>query len=277
MNFKVRIYITLISIPIAPVIAFSQADNIQYDLPPANDIFHNFGNNLLGSFSRSYGLYHGMAIASSYGLIVKGGDWRYYEFMRDNSSLKYVGLPSVILGGLVPVAVPVYLYYRGKSDDNSKLMYTSYALGQSVIASMIVSSGYKAITGRKPPEIFDNTGDDQNDYSDDFNFGFFRRGIFDGWPSGHTTTAAAMVTTLIKMYPNNKFLKRIAVLYAVTIGAGVSTNIHWLSDAVAGGLIGYSIGASIGDSYNKLINRDRSRKKISLIPRENGLVVAISF
>jgi hypothetical protein len=197
--------------------------------------------------------------------------------MRDNISLKYVGLPSVIFGGLMPVAAPIYLYYRAKSDNNPRLMLTSYALGQSVIISLIVSSGYKAITGRKPPEIFDKDSNDHSDYSDDFNFGFFRRGIFDGWPSGHTTTAAAMATTLIKLHPENKPLRRAVILYAVLIGAGVSTNIHWLSDAVAGGLIGYSIGTTIGGSYNSLPDGVRNQKKISLIPKENGLVVVISF
>jgi hypothetical protein len=41
--------------------------------------------------------------------------------------------------------------------------------------------------------------------------------------------------------------------YAFLIGLGVSTNIHWFSDAVASAFIGYAIGKTVGTGFRNLI------------------------
>ncbi len=58
-----------------------------------------------------------------------------------------------------------------------------------------------------------------------------------------------MATTLMELYPDNRSVKIGALLYASMVGIGVSTNIHWFSDAVTGALMGYSIGKSVGRSF----------------------------
>ena len=89
-------------------------------------------------------------------------------------------------------------------------------------------------------------------YSTDFKFGFLERGIFDGWPSGHASAAFALAFLLIKLFPENKLIKYVSLIYAVFIAFGVSISIHWLSDAIAGALIGITIGCSIGDSFKSM-------------------------
>jgi len=276
MCSNVSKYAILTAVLFIPLIVSAQSVSLQNDLPSKGTLFHNFGNNIVYSFTKSYGFFHVAATTSTYSLIKGGVDWQYYEFMRDNSFLQYTGFPSVVMGGLVPAAAPIYLYYKAKSDNNSKLMYTSYALGQSVLLSLLVSSSYKAITGRAGPDLFEDDGS-RPDYSDDFKFGFLKRGVFDGWPSGHTTTAVAMATTLIKLYPENKFLKTGALIYAFIISAGVSANIHWLSDVVAGTLIGYSIGMSVGSSFKSLIDEEHSHNNVSVTLKPFGFNIAFSF
>jgi membrane-associated phospholipid phosphatase len=153
-------------------------------------------------------------------------------------------------------------------------MYTSLALGQAVITSLLVTSTYKAITGRKPPE--DKYGT-KADYSKDFNFGFMRRGIFEGWPSGHTTNAFAMATVLWEMYPDNGYIKFYSGAYAFFIGLSISTNIHWFSDFVAGALIGYSIGKSIGQSFRNLADGKKESSGTHLILTPNSLRPTLYF
>ena len=231
-------------------------------IPGMGMLFHNFGHNMVDSFTYGYGFYHAISCLGTYGLVKSGGDWRYYQTMVQNEFIPSTGFPSVMLGGIVPFAVPTYLYFKGKSKKDSKMMITAFALTQAALISSIVTSGYKAITGRHPPEVFD---DDEHtpDYSHDFHFGFMRRGIFDGWPSGHTTNAFAMASTLIELYPGNKTLKWWAMGYAFLIGWGVSTNIHWLSDAVAGVLIGYTIGKSVGRSFSAFLSGDQQEERLS--------------
>ncbi|MEJ2055263.1 MAG: phosphatase PAP2 family protein [Calditrichaceae bacterium] len=249
------------------------SDNKQ---PELSDLFYNFGNNLAGSFTNGYGLYHISASALTYGLVKSDADWQYYTYMKENQAIPSIGMSAVIAGGLVPVTIPLYLYFRGKSKRNDRLTYSALAMGQSVIISLLVSSSYKAVTGRPGPHILDNSTKDEN-YSDSFHFGFLRRGIFEGWPSGHTMNAFAMAGALTEMYPDNGTLKLYSWIYAFFIGLGVSTNIHWFSDFAAGALIGYSIGKTVGKSFRNLYEGNSSRNTGGFYFTPNGIGYSIRF
>jgi membrane-associated phospholipid phosphatase len=51
------------------------------------------------------------------------------------------------------------------------------------------------------------------------------------------------------LYPKRLAIRYIAILYALYIGFGVSINIHWFSDFIAGSIIGSVIGIVVGASY----------------------------
>jgi membrane-associated phospholipid phosphatase len=221
---------------------------------PFYRVFYKIDNNFLGSFTTNYGLNYALAAASSYGLVKGGIDWKWYHFSNDHQWVSKAGFVSVSAGGLVPLAVPLGLYFYGRSDNNPDLQITGLALGQAAILGLAISSGIKVFTGRVPPDFPER----KNDYSGDFRFGFLRGGAFEGWPSSHTTIAFAMATTLYELYPDNTTIKVCSFAYASLIGLGVSTNIHWFSDAVAGAFIGYAIGKTVGTSFRNL--RDNNGK-----------------
>ena len=58
-----------------------------------------------------------------------------------------------------------------------------------------------------------------------------------------------MALCLIMLYPKNKLIVFSALFYAFYIGLGVSVTIHWLSEFVAGAIIGSVIGLTVGRSY----------------------------
>jgi membrane-associated phospholipid phosphatase len=87
------------------------------------------------------------------------------------------------------------------------------------------------------------------DSSHGFQFGFLKGGVFWGWPSSHTTVAFAMAACLIALYPKNKMLVPLSALYALYVGFAVSVTIHWLSEFVAGAIIGSMIGMVVGRSF----------------------------
>jgi len=233
-------------------------------------------SNIWHSFSNGYGLYHIAAAGLTYGLIEGGTDWNYHSFMLDNKAIPSAGFAGVMAGGLIPLTVPFYLWFKGKSDDDARLMYTGLALGQAVMNGLLITSVYKTFTGRKPPQDI-NSRRIEKDYSDDFNFGFMRRGIFDGWPSGHTTNAFAMAAVLWEMYPEDQSLKFYSGAYAMLIGLSVSTNIHWFSDFVAGALIGYSIGKSVGQSFRNLSEGKVEESKTAFFVSPRGIQIVIRF
>jgi membrane-associated phospholipid phosphatase len=161
----------------------------------------------------------------------------------------------------------------GRSERDIDMQITGLAVGQAAIDAAVITSVLKAFTGRAGPQH--NLG--QNDYSNDFRFGFLRGGIYQGWPSSHTATAFAMATTLIGLYPDNITVKIGGLTYAALIGVGVSTNIHWLSDVVAGGLIGYAIGTIVGNDFRSLLDHTTEEKPYGLHITPTGLMFTYNF
>jgi membrane-associated phospholipid phosphatase len=135
------------------------------------------------------------------------------------------------------------LYWYGAARSKPKIQIKAAILAQAGILGWIISSVYKAFTGRIQPEFLTYTS--LEDISRNFNFGFWEHGIFWGWPSSHTSVAFAMSVALIMLYPRNKVLAVLALAYAFFIGVGVSVSVHWFSDFVAGAIIGTIVGLAV--------------------------------
>ncbi len=240
---------------------------------PFSKLFYGFGSHFIGSFTYNYGLNHLAGIGLTYGMVKSGLDWDIHTFANKNTGVQYSGFPSVIIGGLVPLILPVSLYYYAGNRENYELQNTALALGQAAILSLTISSIYKAGTGRKPPADFGEE-ETRTNYSKDFRFGFFERGIFDGWPSGHATTAFAMATTLVELYPQNDTIRYSAYSYAAFIAAGIAVNIHWASDAIAGALMGYAIGKTVGRGF---YSKTKKYTNLIITPTLSGISLIWRF
>ena len=91
------------------------------------------------------------------------------------------------------------------------------------------------------------------DTSHGFQFGLLKGGVFWGWPSSHTTVAFAMSVCLVTLLPKQKSLAVLALAYALYVGLAVSVSIHWLSEFVAGAIIGSLVGRVVGASFRTRI------------------------
>jgi len=242
-----------------------------------SNLFYDIDITFINSFTYNYGLNHVVAIAGSYQLVNEGVDWKVYQTSHNHKEILYAGYPGVIVGGILPIALPYYLYRRGLERHDKKLQWTSIALGQAAILGVTISSSYKAITGRQPPEPFED--EKTKDFSNDFKWGFLERGIFDGWPSGHTTVAFAMATTYTNLYPDDEYWRWAAMGYATWMGLSVSVNIHWFSDAFAGAFMGYAIGKSVARSFKKKMTSLEKKDEVqwSVYPVQNGLGLSAIF
>jgi len=247
-------------------------------------VYLDLWKNIVDCFRGRNILYHIAGIFISIVLILSGIDWAYFVFFRDHLFLQVFFFIALPLGGFLPFIIPLYLYRKSLKKKRPEFKNVTIALLQASLIALIIISAYKGITGRPPPELIENddegrffseifNGDDDNkssnagnatnstqignetgrdeDYSREFRFGLLRGGIFHGWPSGHTTTAFAMVFTLINMYPKHKRIRKYGIIYASYIGIGVSTNVHWLSDSVAAVFVGIVIGTVVGNNFRK--------------------------
>lgn len=239
---------------------------------------YDIDQQFIDSFIAYNSLNHMAAIGSTTILVKYDIDWHYYRYFEQNKKLQFVTFPPVLIGLIGPVALPAYLHYSGMKYNNKHRLYTAYSVGQSAILSIAITSIYKSLTGRLEPDLFNDSR--TLEQSKQFEFGFWNNGIFHGWPSGHATTAMAIATSLTEMYPNRHDRHAWWILGALYISAGISTNIHWLSDAVAGSLIGYGIGKTVGKAYYKKLTH-RKQKQAHILPMAGpnsiGLIMTKRF
>lgn len=149
------------------------------------------------------------------------------EFL--NSLMKIDDLYHVeFMGGLT-----VILYGYANIAKDNKLRNLGLKLFESTIYSGLINMAMKISLGRKRPNI----SDDNlifNPFSYDFNN--------TGFPSGHTTLAFAYSTVMANEI-NNLVWKIFWYSAATLVGAArIYNNVHWFSDTVMGGAIGYFIG-----------------------------------
>lgn len=211
------------------------------------NFFYRLPQNFYVSFRGHNIFWHILAILLTFFLVTSGTDWEYFVFFR-NSPLQTILFPALILGGIVPMFIPFILWALGTMRKNLRITTAAFALGQAGMLGWFISSCYKAFTGRLHPE-FQNMAANATDISREFHFGFFREGIFWGWPSSHTAVAFATAITFFVLFPEKKKLKYGALIYAFYVGLGVSMSIHWFSDFVAGAIVGSIIGVAVGKSF----------------------------
>jgi membrane-associated phospholipid phosphatase len=199
--------------------------------------------NFIGCFTSWTIAWHITAIILTFILVLSGFDWRYYLATRDPLLRSWMW-PAVGVGGLLPLTLPLFLIVVGFIIQSPRIRLTGWAVGQAALLGSLISSAYKAFTGRAHPAH--NVGED---ISHVFHFGFLRGGVFWGWPSSHTTIAFAMAATLCTLHPKQRWLGFVAILYASYVGLAVSMTIHWFSDFAAGAIIGSVIGGVVGKSF----------------------------
>ena len=214
------------------------------------NIFYHLFRNIANCYKKWNLFWQIIFCLLTYFLVVSGFDFWYFQTSR-SASIQIISLPSVLLGMLVPIILPIIFYFRGKSRKNFLWVNTAYALVQSAFLGWAISSVYKVFTGRVGPHGLGDIASKFIDLTNQFRFGIYRGGAFQGWPSSHTTVAFAMAWTMIYLFPEKKWIKYASLIYAFYIGLGVSTTIHWFSDFTAGAILGSIIGISVGRSFYK--------------------------
>jgi membrane-associated phospholipid phosphatase len=209
--------------------------------------FQSLLPNILSCYKGKNLLWQGAAILGTIFIVKSGFDWWYFTTAQ-SLPLDFL-FASAVIGGLIPILLPLTFILWGRASQKTVLELVGWALLQAAVIGSLISSTYKAFTGRIQPDLANVLVDS----SHGFQLGFMRHGIFWGWPSSHTTIAFAMAMVLVTLFPNEKKWKWLALGYAFFIGIGISTNIHWFSEFFAGAIIGSIIGVVVGKSFASLL------------------------
>jgi membrane-associated phospholipid phosphatase len=207
--------------------------------------FSTLPRNVIECFKGRMLVWHLTAIILTIALVVSDSDWQYSLATRSPLLRSWL-FPAVPIGGLLPIVLLLMLFLFGSITRSVPIRLAAWAITQAEVIGGLIAAGYKAITGRAHPVHGVGT-----DLSHVFRFGLLRGGVFWGWPSSHTTIAFAMAVAVFRLFPKQEWLGYLAITYAFYIGLGVSMTIHWLSDFVAGALIGTVVGVVVGNSFSR--------------------------
>jgi membrane-associated phospholipid phosphatase len=138
--------------------------------------------------------------------------------------------------GLFPASfLAVGLVRRGKYSQNTALL-----TGQAFLDTEIVTVALKSLTRRVRPRDIPLNGDYTHTwYKSD---GAALSGGY-GFPSGHAVFAFSLATIFAQRYRRHRWVPWVAYGFAgVVVFSRVTTRSHFPSDALAGSILGYSIG-----------------------------------
>lgn len=239
--------------------------------------FTHLAANALNSITGYNMLLHIGGAASTYVVVNTDIDRKVHNyFFKNMGKYNVYSVPAVYIGYLAPITIGSSMYLAGLYNDNLKNACVGSVILQSSLLGLIESSALKAFTGRQNPDSW--VYNKNNDKSSNFRFGFLRNGIHYGWPSGHMCTSTAVVSGLTAFYLDNRFVRNsVWVVWAymflgVTVHEG--NTMHWFSDIIAGSMMGYAIGNTVGKEYRKLYdgNKIESATRILINP-----VVSINY
>jgi membrane-associated phospholipid phosphatase len=223
-------------------------------------LFGNFGNNILDSFKGKNIYLHLTAVAATALLVTTDVDYNVEHFFNENPEYGSWARPILYTGMFLPFAAGGGLFAYAKIRNDKEALGASFAVLQASLIEFMYNSTLKAITGRPGPDWRHN--EDMEGLSKTFRFGFLRGGIYWGWPSGHTSTTMAVVSALTNYYPEKTWLKIAGYSWVAYTMFGVSSvgrgGMHWFSDAVAGALMSYAIGSTVGKYYRRVYDSQNS-------------------
>jgi len=253
----------------------------------------NLKQSFVGSIKWPRTLLHILAILISIPLVILAVDWHYFLFFRYHLWLQIFLAPAVFLGSWVPLLLPPTLYLIGKKDNRKYLIPLAFALTQAGVVALFWTAFYKTFTGRNGPELRKKF---HGDYSTKFSFGILRGGVFEGWPSSHAAIICSMAIVYYYYLPvliqrdsgePDEFdlsllrSRKYGLILAAYVGFCVSTNIHWLSDALAGILVGISVGMAtwrnFSETWNEELLSEKSQNRVIIIACILFVIILFSF
>jgi len=132
----------------------------------------------------------------------------------------------------------------GLARRDKKLLQTSRLLVESVVLTQLFTSWSKGIFGRARPYLDHGSRD----------FDFLKFGKTEGFramPSGHVSSAFALMTVIAKQY-DRWYVEVPAYTFAVSVAfQRMTSRNHWASDTIVGGALGYWVSSMLAQKQRQ--------------------------
>lgn len=228
------------------------------------------GTDTARAFGGWNSIYYGAAIAGTAALAPSGADHAARTWVQERVHAPLWGQSAYYAGYLLPVLVAPGIFLAGLAGHDAGLAGAGAAAVQALGLTVITTAVLKVGTGRPFPM---HGGDpnapdrlDHPEYAREFvPFGLAGRYA---WPSGHTSASISIAAALTATARGSVVVPAIAYPVALGIGAGMIVgDHHWVSDVLAGALIGQAIGWSVGESFRERAHGARGEAaRLHLVP-----------
>jgi membrane-associated phospholipid phosphatase len=164
------------------------------------------------------------------------------------------------------IGLSATVFAGGLALHDKKLLQTSRLLVESVVLTQLFTATGKGVFGRARPYL--------NHGPRDFNlFKFGKSENFKSMPSGHVSSAFALMTVIAKQY-DHWYVEIPAYTFAASVAfQRMTSRNHWASDSIVGGAIGYWVAGT-------LVKKQRQPPQspsLNFYPAGNRLNVALIF
>jgi membrane-associated phospholipid phosphatase len=230
--------------------------------------WQRLGASLEGIYGWPNTLFHVAGVATTPPLVY-WADEPVQEAFQEHDPLGDAFGPVTLIGGaLTPFVVPGTLYFGGLIAEDTELATAGAAAVQAMVVQAVMVTTLKWLTDRRGPYPNGDPNEERwngavfRDSKDatDFNFNPFDLEGGLRWPSGHTASNVALVSALVAFYPDELWIALVGYPAALAIGVGmIEGDYHWLSDVVAGALMGHVIGWVIGAEFRATYDAQKAR------------------
>lgn len=159
------------------------------------------------------------------------------------------------------------IFFTGLATDDAHAKDTGVAAARGIADAVILYGAMKPVFARQRPGPNNNEGN--------FFSGNWRSGSF---PSGHSMFDWTLASVIAHEYP--KWPVELA-MYGLAAGSSttrVSAGMHFPSDVVAGGIMGFLIGRYVAHQENHLPGDDPSHTKTNRLTRmEDAIFSHVTF
>lgn len=223
----------------------------------ADELAHplqGLGEHAVRAFTGSRLLLHGAAVATTIALSPTGGDHSARVGVQETVHAPLWGDAAYYAGYTLPLAVPLGLYLTGLAAGERSPAGAGSAAIQALGLTMVATVILKVGTGRPFPM---HGGDPEApdrlrhpEYAREWApFGFEGRYA---WPSGHTAAAVSVAAAWTAYASTSVVVPVVSYSVAAGIGAGMIVgDHHFVSDVIAGALLGQAIGWSVGSGFRE--------------------------
>ncbi len=215
-------------------------------------------------------------------LVIDQTGWKYQRslFNRSKFDRNLSGIAIGMGNGGYQFLTSALFASAGIIFHDKTALKTGSNIAEAVLSTGLLVQILKRITGRESPYASSEAGGDWlfmpsvKEYQKN-------QPKYYSFPSGHLSTATAVVTVIANNYPNIKWIKPVGYsLLGLLSFSLINEGMHWYSDLPVAFFLGYSLGNIISppsSTTNSNISSDNSRLLIAPSYTDNKIALNAVF